>query len=104
MIKVEALSFAYPDSNTPAVRSIGFEVENGEIFGFLGPSGAGKSTTQKILIGLLRDYTGSVEVCDKDLVGWDNTLYERIGVSFEFPNHYLKLTALENLEREFEFT
>jgi fluoroquinolone transport system ATP-binding protein len=98
MIKVEALSFTYPDSNTPAVRSVDFEVENGEIFGFLGPSGAGKSTTQKILIGLLRDYTGSVEVCDKDLVGWDNTLYERIGVSFEFPNHYLKLTALENLE------
>ncbi len=67
------------------------------MFGFLGPSGAGKSTTQKILIGLLEDYRGSIRVMGRNLADWGSDYYERIGVSFEFPNHYLKLTANENL-------
>lgn len=97
MIDVSDLTFQYPNTREPALRSIGFRVERGEIFGFLGPSGAGKSTAQKILIRLLRDYAGSVRIFDRDLNAWGNDYYERIGVSFEVPNHYLKLTALENL-------
>jgi fluoroquinolone transport system ATP-binding protein len=97
VIDVRDLTFRYPDSSEPALRSIDFRVERGEIFGFLGPSGAGKSTAQKILIRLLRDYEGTVKVLDRDLSAWGNDYYERIGVSFEVPNHYLKLTALENL-------
>jgi fluoroquinolone transport system ATP-binding protein len=97
VIDVRDLTFHYPDSRAPALRSIDFRVERGEIFGFLGPSGAGKSTAQKILIRLLRDYEGTVQVLDRDLRAWSNDYYERIGVSFELPNHYLKLTALENL-------
>jgi fluoroquinolone transport system ATP-binding protein len=97
VIDVRDLTFRYPDSREPALRSIGFRVERGEIFGFLGPSGAGKSTAQKILIRLLRDYEGTVRILDRDLRTWENDYYERIGVSFEVPNHYLKLTALENL-------
>lgn len=68
------------------------------MLGFLGPSGAGKSTTQKILVGLLKNYRGRAEVCGRNLVRWGDDLYERIGVSFELPNHFSKLTALENLE------
>jgi fluoroquinolone transport system ATP-binding protein len=97
VIDVRDLTFRYPASREPALRSISFRVERGEIFGFLGPSGAGKSTAQKILIRLLRDYEGSVRILDRDLSAWGNDYYERIGVSFEVPNHYLKLTALENL-------
>ena len=33
----------------------------------------------------------------RDLREWGRDYYEQIGVSFELPNHYLKLTALENL-------
>ena len=79
------------------MRDLQFEIAAGEVFGFLGPSGAGKSTTQKILIGLLKNYQGSIRVFDRDLSEWGSDYYERIGVSFEFPNHYLRLTALENL-------
>jgi fluoroquinolone transport system ATP-binding protein len=75
-----------------------FTVEQGEILGFLGPNGAGKSTTQKILIRLLRDYQGRVEVFERGLADWDNDYFERVGVSFELPNHYLKLSASENLK------
>jgi fluoroquinolone transport system ATP-binding protein len=97
MITVENLSFTYPKATGPALRGMSFGIARGEIFGFLGPSGAGKSTTQKILIGLLKDYQGQVSVLGKDLKDWRADYYERIGVSFEAPNHYLKLTALENL-------
>ena len=98
MIKADNLSFNYRGSHSPAAKNLTFEICQGEIFGFLGPSGAGKSTTQKILIGLLKGYSGSVSIKDTDLVRWDADLYNHIGVGFELPNHYLKLTALENLE------
>lgn len=97
MIEVKNLSYTYAGTENPAVREVNFSIQPGEIFGFLGPSGAGKSTTQKVLIGLLREYKGAITVFDQDLKGWGSEYYERVGVSFELPNHYLKLTALENL-------
>jgi fluoroquinolone transport system ATP-binding protein len=97
MITVENLTYTYSGATEPAVRGLNFIVERGEIFGFLGPSGAGKSTTQKVLIGLMRGYAGKIAVFGRDLAAWKSDYYERIGVSFEFPNHFLKLTALENL-------
>jgi fluoroquinolone transport system ATP-binding protein len=98
VITVHNLNFTYSGATEPALKGISFGIERGEIFGFLGPSGAGKSTTQKILIGLLKEYEGEVSVLGRDLRGWGSDYYERIGVSFELPNHYLKLTALENLQ------
>jgi fluoroquinolone transport system ATP-binding protein len=97
VIRVRGLTFTYPKSAEPAVRGMDFTVGRGEIFGFLGPSGAGKSTTQKLLIGLLRGHGGEAAVWGKDPLAWGPDYYQRIGVSFELPNHYQKLTGLENL-------
>lgn len=97
MINVSHLTYTYPSSGGPAVQGVDFRIEKGEIFGFLGPSGAGKSTTQKILIKLLRGYAGEITVFDRPLSSWDDSYYERVGVAFELPNHYRKLTGLENL-------
>ncbi|MFY9917904.1 MAG: ABC transporter ATP-binding protein [Mycobacterium sp.] len=97
VICVRGLTYTYPKADEPALRGMDFAVGRGEIFGFLGPSGAGKSTTQKLLIGLLRGHGGEAEVWGKDPVAWGSDYYERIGVSFELPNHYQKLTGLENL-------
>jgi fluoroquinolone transport system ATP-binding protein len=98
VIEVAGLRFAYPRSNEDALRGLSFAVEVGEIFGFLGPSGAGKSTTQKILTGVLRGYRGTVRVFGRPLPELGRDYYERIGVSFEFPSLYGKLTGRENLE------
>ncbi|MDZ4674855.1 MAG: ABC transporter ATP-binding protein [Gemmatimonadota bacterium] len=98
MITAAGLTFTYPGAASPAIQDLAFAVQPGEVFGFLGPSGAGKSTTQNILIGLLRGWRGEVEVAGKPLGAWGPEYYRTIGVSFEFPNHYLKLTARENLE------
>ncbi len=98
VIEVSDLTFTYPKAAGPAVRGMSFAVGPGEIFGFLGPSGAGKSTTQKILIGLLAGYRGEVRVWGTERGAWGHDFYENIGVSFELPNHYQKLTARENLD------
>ncbi len=98
MLRVQNLEFTYPKSNKKAVNGVSFEIQKGEIFGFLGPNGAGKTTTQKVIIGLLKGYGGNVEILGKNLQSWKTELYNRIGVGFELPNHYQKLTALENLE------
>jgi fluoroquinolone transport system ATP-binding protein len=97
MIEVCDLTYSYPKAARPAIRELNFDIRRGEIFGFLGPNASGKSTTQNILIGLLRNYRGTVTLFGKNLMERTPDDYERIGVSFEFPNHFLKLTALENL-------
>ncbi|WP_374158045.1 ABC transporter ATP-binding protein [Mycobacterium sp. G7A2] len=98
VIAVSELTYTYPKTSEPAVRGMDFTVAPGEIFGFLGPSGAGKSTTQKLLIGLLRGHGGRMLVWGRDPLDWGSDYYQRIGVSFELPNHYLKLTGAENLQ------
>lgn len=98
VIRVHDLTFSYPKATEPAIRGMDFTVGQGEIFGFLGPSGAGKSTTQKVLIGLLRGHSGQATVWGRDPVDWGPDYYQRVGVSFELPNHYQKLTGLENLQ------
>ena len=97
MIDVNELVFTYPGAKEPAVNDLEFSVADGEIFGFLGPNGAGKSTTQKVLIGLLRKYQGKVNVLGRDSRDWGSDLYEQVGVGFELPVHFGRLTARENL-------
>jgi len=97
MIKVENLHYTYPDSDTKTIKGMDFSVDKGEIFGFLGPSGAGKSTTQKILFGILKNYSGSVVLDNIEIKNVTSDFYENIGVAFEFPNFFNKLTSLENL-------
>lgn len=63
----------------------------------MGRSGAGKSTTQKILVRLLRDFKGEIFYKGKDLKSYGNAFYEDVGVGFEMPVHFNKLTAKENL-------
>ncbi|QNB47182.1 ATP-binding cassette domain-containing protein [Thermanaerosceptrum fracticalcis] len=98
MIEVINLSHTYPGAGRPAVKDISFTIPKGEIFGFLGPSGAGKSTVQNLLIKLLPLQKGEIKYNGKGLKDLGRDFFNRIGVSFEHPNLYLKLTGLENLK------
>ncbi|WP_404443009.1 ABC transporter ATP-binding protein [Sutcliffiella horikoshii] len=97
MIEVKGLSYRYKKARDSTLNDVNFHVKKGEIFGFLGPSGAGKSTTQKIMIGLLSDYQGTVKINGQEMKQKSKDFYEQIGVAFEFPNFYHKLTGLENI-------
>jgi fluoroquinolone transport system ATP-binding protein len=97
MFKVNDLRFKYKKNQEDVLKGLSFEIKHGEIFGFLGPSGAGKSTTQKIIIKILEDYQGDITYNGKDLKTYGNDFYEDIGVSFEMPIHFSKMTAMENI-------
>lgn len=98
MFKVENLRFTYPKNHEETIKGISFTIKKGEIFGFLGPSGAGKSTTQKILIKLLEHHEGIITYNDKNIAELDDSFFEDIGVSFEMPIHFSKMTAMENIQ------
>ncbi len=95
--EVRDLRYRYPRAREDALRGLSFDVREGEIFGLLGPSGAGKSTAQKVLTRLLEEYGGSVSYFGRDLKGAGKSYYEQIGVGFEMPVHFSKLTAMENI-------
>ena len=98
MFKVNDLEFQYPKNTSNTINGIDFDIAKGEIFGFLGPSGAGKTTTQKLMVKLLSNYKGYIEFDGKDLSKFHDEFYEDIGVCFEMPISFSKLTAMENLD------
>ena len=98
VFSVDHVYFSYDKKQKPTLNDLNFEVRSGEIYGFLGPSGAGKSTTQKILTRIIKDYQGSIKYRGKDLKSYNRKFYEDIGIGFELPVHFSKLSARENLK------
>ncbi len=98
MFQVKDLTFRYPGNPEDTLRGLNFEIQDGEIFGLLGPSGVGKSTTQRIMVKLLGNYGGQVTFEGRDLKSYDRDFYQEVGVGFEMPVHFSKLTASENIE------
>ena len=82
-----------------AVKSISFDVLEGEIFGLLGPNGAGKSTTLEIIETLREKTSGKVLVDGLDLDYAPNAIKKIIGVQLQTSGYYpgLKLTELLEL-------
>ena len=80
------------------INNIGFEVEAGEIFGFLGPNGSGKTTTIKMILGLLDIDAGKVYIggCDREK-DFENALGQ-IGGIIENPDTYGYMSGYRNLE------
>ncbi len=62
-----------------AVNQISFDVNGGEIFGFLGPNGSGKTTTIRMMLGLLQPTAGEIEVLGIPVDGQTREILPRIG-------------------------
>jgi ABC-2 type transport system ATP-binding protein len=97
MITIHAATKRYRQDKPPAVDNLTLEVEQGEIFGFLGPNGAGKSTTIKMLVGLLRQDSGSITVNGFDNINELLSVKRSIGYVPDEPMFYEKMTALRYL-------
>ncbi|MBN2556445.1 MAG: ABC transporter ATP-binding protein [Anaerolineales bacterium] len=97
MYAIETSKLTRDYNGTRAVNEISFHVQTGEIFGFLGPNGAGKTTTIKMLTGQLRPTSGRAEVMGCDVVEDRQALKPHIGVVFEEPNIYDRLSGRDNL-------
>lgn len=98
MVEVKGLYHSYTNDEKYAVNDVSFTIERGQIFGFLGPSGAGKSTTQAVVTGLLGLQKGAIVIDGEARAGQPGKeFFNRIGVGFEKPNVYKKLSGLDNL-------
>ena len=78
-----------------ALKDINFELRTGEVHALLGENGAGKSTTLKMITGILRPTSGSIEF---DGHAWKRSDLNHIGALIEMPPLYENLTAYENLK------
>lgn len=79
-----------------AVDSLNIAIPQGGVCGFLGPNGSGKTTTIRMMLGLLKPSTGSVEVLG--FAAGDRRGLARIGAMVESPSLYPHLTGYENLQ------
>tara|TARA_B100001250_G_scaffold91088_1_gene75749 strand:- start:1614 stop:2558 length:945 start_codon:yes stop_codon:yes gene_type:complete len=96
MIKVQDLSKNYGD--VQAVKSIDFEIDDGEIVGFLGENGAGKTTTLKMLTGYLVPTKGNVEINDLNINDSALEIQKQIGYLPELNPLYPEMSVYEYLE------
>ena len=96
MIKVQDLSKNYGD--VQAVKSIDFEIDDGEIVGFLGENGAGKTTTLKMLTGYLAPTAGNVQINDLNINDSALEIQKQIGYLPELNPLYPEMSVYEYLE------
>ncbi|WP_391121469.1 ABC transporter ATP-binding protein [Psychrobacillus sp. L3] len=83
--------------NKRVLQGVNLEVFKGQIIGYIGPNGAGKSTTVKLMLGLLNDYSGKVEIFGSDISNGDISYKKSIGYVPETAELYENLTACEYL-------
>lgn len=97
MLTIEDVSKSYQKGKVKAVNALSLQVNAGEIFGFLGPNGSGKTTTIKMIVGLLRQDTGTITVQGHDTQRDSLTVKQSIGYVPDNPDLYDKLSGLEYL-------
>ena len=96
MIKVKDLSKNY--GSVEAVKSISFDLNDGEVIGFLGANGAGKTTTLKMMTGYLVPTNGSITVNDMDIIEDVHSIQKQIGYLPELNPLYAEMRVYDYLE------
>jgi len=79
------------------IKGLNFELKKGEVFGFLGPNGAGKTTTIRMLVGLIRPSSGSIQICGYDVQKNFTEAMNHLGCIVENPELYPFMSGWENL-------
>src|SRR3954471_13156212 len=80
-----------------AVDAISFEVNRGEIFGFLGANGAGKTTAMRMLCGLSTPSSGKATIAGYDIYRQTEQIKKHIGYMSQKFSLYEDLTVMENI-------
>ncbi len=93
VLRIEHLSKSY--GKITAVDDLSLTIEKGNVYGILGPNGSGKTTTLGLILGILRQDSGSYEWFDGE---YGDKYRLKIGSILETPNFYPYLNATENLE------
>ncbi|WP_125665864.1 ABC transporter ATP-binding protein [Paenibacillus baekrokdamisoli] len=80
------------------IHDVSFNVQAGEIFGFLGPNGSGKTTTIRMLVDLIKPTAGEIKICGHNVQRDPEEALRHIGCIVENPEVYSYMTGWENLE------
>jgi ABC-2 type transport system ATP-binding protein len=97
LIKTQNLSFSF-SNGFKTLDNVNLDVPKGSIYGFLGPNGAGKTTTLRLLLGLLKNQQGQIEIFGKAFSSDRISILKDLGSLIEQPSLYGHLTAKENLD------
>ena len=95
IIKVNNLSKQFKEIK--AVDDLSFNVEEGDVYGFLGQNGAGKSTTIRMLLTLIKPTAGDISIFGKSLSTHRHEILKQVGAVIEKPDLYKYLSAFDNL-------
>jgi ABC-2 type transport system ATP-binding protein len=95
MTAATSLTKTYGDKH--ALDAMDLVVEEGSVFGFLGPNGAGKTTLLRLLTGLARPTSGSVEILGHDVATAGNAIRAEVGYLPDVPGFYDWMAAGEFL-------
>lgn len=90
---LQAINLTKCYDKQPVVNQVSFEIEEGEIYGFVGKNGAGKSTVIRMILNLIQNYDGKI-------IFFEDEKYNSvkpIGGFVEYPSIYPSMTAMENL-------
>lgn len=79
------------------IKGISFELKEGEVFGFLGPNGAGKTTTIRMLVGLIKPTSGSIQIGGYNIEENFEEAMKHLGCIVENPELYPYLSGFDNL-------
>jgi len=94
MITAQNLTKIYGRNLEPALKSVSFEINDGEIVGFAGLNGAGKTTTLRLISGIIVPSSGSVKVDGKDIVKEKIAASRNLAIVPELPNFDITQKAI----------
>jgi ABC-2 type transport system ATP-binding protein len=97
IIETHGLEFGFGNKNM-LLKNVNLKVERGSIYGFLGPNGAGKTTTIRLLLALLKNRSGTINLFGKDLSKYRLEILSKTGALIEQPSLYEHLSGFDNLE------
>lgn len=97
-LAMEAHDLTKKFGNFTSVDHVSFEIQKGEIFGFLGSNGCGKSTTMKMLTGLLEPTSGNAKLLGEPIDAGSIETKKRVGYMSQAFSLYEELTVRQNLE------
>jgi lipopolysaccharide export system ATP-binding protein len=97
LLKTENLVKSY--SNRTVVKSVSFQISQGEVVGLLGANGAGKTTSFYMVVGIVRPNSGSIFIDDRDITALPMYQRARRGVGYlpQEASVFRKMTVEENL-------
>ncbi len=95
-LKIDNVSKTY--GKQKVLDNITFSIKEGEVIGLVGPNGAGKTTIMKIIVGLIKNYTGNVYLQGSNIRENAKENRKRFGCVIEAPGFYPQLTGYENLK------